>query len=241
MLPPGDCPYLKLIISVARHLIETSPICRRRLGRHVDAYLGVGYLGYLRARQAYRPDGTTQFTTYAYVVIQHFMLTEAYSAALVRIPVYALNEARRAALGLEPTASCRMADASVEAARAVFECEYRPLLEEYVERVGVDEGDCEEVDREDALDYLRRVLKKALKQLRPALGKAILVRYYGLRGERRSLRQIARELHLGHDQVWRIRLDALQQLRRLVDHNLLGAVTGTTAETSSASLDTATR
>ena len=89
------------------------------------------------------------------------MLTEAYESTLVRIPVYALNEARRAALGLEPTASCRMAEASVEAARSVFECEYRPLLEEHVERAGTVEGDCEEVDHEDALVYLRRVLKKA--------------------------------------------------------------------------------
>src|SRR5579864_3119618 len=110
MIPPGECEHLKLIISVARHLIETSPLCRRRLGRHVEAYLGVGYLGYLRARQAYRPDRNTQFTTYAYVVIQHFMLTEAYASTLVRLPLYALNEARRAALGLEPTESCRMAE-----------------------------------------------------------------------------------------------------------------------------------
>lgn len=226
MLPPGDCDHLKLIISVARRLIETSPICRRRLGRHVEAYLGVGYLGYLRARQAFRPDCDTQFTTYAYVVIQHFMLNEAYSATLVRVPHYALNEARRAALGLEPTASCRMADSSVEAARAVFECEYRPLLREHVERAGVDDGDCNEVDHADALDYLRRVLKKAMKRLDPPVCKAILVRYYGLRGDRRTIREIARELRLGRDRVWHLRLDALRQLRGLVDGDLLGSVTG---------------
>jgi RNA polymerase sigma factor (sigma-70 family) len=234
MLPPGDCDHLKLIISVARHLIETSPICRRRLGRHVEAYLGIGYLGYLRARQAYRPDRNTQFTTYAYVVIQHFMLNEAYSSTLVRVPLYALNEARRTALGLEPTESCRMAEDSVEAARSVFECEYRPLLQEHVERAAVDEGDCEEVDRIDALDYLRRVLKKAMKRLDPPVSKAILLRYYGLRGERLTIREIARELHLGRDYVWRLRLEALKQMRCLVDRDLLGAVTGSETEAAAA-------
>ena len=237
MLPPGDCDHLKLIIRVARHLIETSPICRRRLGRHVEAYLGIGYLGYLRARRAYRPGHNTQFTTYAYVVIQHFMLNEAYASTLVRVPLYALNEARRAALGLEPTDSCRMAGDSIEAARSVFECEYRPLLEEHVETAGVDGGDSDEVDHADALDYLRRVLKKAMKRLDPPVCKDILTRYYGLRGERRTIREIARELHLGRDTVWRLRLDALEQMRRLVDGDLLGAVTGSEADTAGAAAD----
>ena len=226
MLPADTFQHLKLIVSVARHLIDTSPICRRRLGKRVDAYLGAGYLGYLRARQAYRPDRNTQFTTYAYVVIQHFMLTEAYDATLVRLPLYAINEARRRALGLEPTRSCRMADSSVEAARSVFECEYRPLLQEYLERPdAIDEGDCEEVDRIDARCYLRQVLEDALEKLDPPVGNAILVRYYGLRGEPRNLREIARELRLTKDKVWRLRMDALKQLRSLVDGALLGALT----------------
>jgi RNA polymerase sigma factor (sigma-70 family) len=219
-----DFRHLKLIASVARHLIETSPICRRRLGTRVDAYLGVGYLGYLRAQQAYRPDRDTQFTTYAYVVIQHFMLKEAYASTLVRLPLYVINEARRRALGLEPTRTCRMARSSVEAARSVYECEYLPLLREHLEG-GTDEGDYEEVDEEDALGYLRRVLDDALDRLDPPVGKRILVRYYGLRGEPKTLKKIARELGLTRDQVYRLRLAALKQLRGLVDWALLGRVT----------------
>jgi RNA polymerase sigma factor (sigma-70 family) len=225
MVAADDFRHLKLIVSVARHLIETSPICRRRLGRRVDAYLGVGYLGYLRAQQAYRPDRNAQFTTYAYVVIQHFMLTEAYASTLVRLPLYVINEARRRALGLEPTQTCRMARSSVEAARSVYECEYRPLLREHIEGGGVDEGDYEEVDHEDALGYLREVLDDALDKLNPPIGKRILVRYYGMRGEPKTLRKIARELGLTRDQVYRMRLNALKQLRGLLDWTLLGRVT----------------
>ncbi|MBI1916631.1 MAG: hypothetical protein HYS12_18140 [Planctomycetes bacterium] len=225
MAHSSDFPHLKLIVSVARHLIESSPLCRRRLGSHVDAYLGAGYLGYLRARQAYRADRGTSFTTYAYVVIQHFMLMEAYSSALVRLPLYAINEARRRALGLGPTRSCRMAATSIEAARSVFECEYRPLLLEHVEDGGfLDDGDCEGVDRGEALGYLRRVLREALDRLDPPLGKTVLVRSFGLEGGAATLNELARELDRTRDQVFRLKRNALRQMRTLVDHDLLDAI-----------------
>jgi hypothetical protein len=223
MARSSDFPHLKLIVSVARHLIESSPLCRRRLGSHVDAYLGAGYLGYLRAQRAYRADRGTSFTTY--VVIQHFMLMEAYGSALVRLPLYAINEARRRALGLGPTRSCRMADTSVEAARSVFECEYRPLLLEHVEAGGLlDEGDCEAVDRTEALGYLRRVLREALDRLDPPLGKIVLVRSFGLEGRAATLNELARELDRTRDQVFRLKRSALRQMRALVDHDLFDAI-----------------
>src|SRR5947209_20191607 len=100
MLPPGQCPYLGLIIRVARHLIDKSELCRRRIGHCPEDYVGAGYLGLLRAQQAYRPNSRTRFTTYAFVVIRHFMLLEAFNSGLVRVPVYIATEAHRRARGL---------------------------------------------------------------------------------------------------------------------------------------------
>ena len=105
MLPPGEAPHLGLILKVARHLIETSALCRRRIGRFADDYVGVGYLGLLRAQRAYRTGRGASFATYAFVVIRHFMMLEAFRCGGVRLPTYIAQEAARLAEGLEPTAT----------------------------------------------------------------------------------------------------------------------------------------
>jgi RNA polymerase sigma factor (sigma-70 family) len=212
-----------LIVKVARHLIETSALCRRRIGRYVNDYIGPGYLGLVRARQAYRPGRGASFTTYAFVVIRHYMMLEAYNSGLVRVPVYLANDARRLAEGQPPTATARRrADPrTLQAAGVAFTCEYRPVLEGYAEESGlVEESRVAEVDEREAYQYLSAVLDRAIDQL-DRLSKRVIRRHYGLRGlTPQTLADVGRSLSLSKQQVHVLKRRALAQLRTLLDESL---------------------
>jgi len=224
MLPSGDAPYIGLIRKVAKHLIETSALCRRRIGRFIDDYVGVGYLGLLKAQEAYQPGRGARFTTYAFVVIRHFMMLEAFRSGSVRLPTYIAQEAARLVDGRPPTATAqrRARRETLEAAAAVFDCEYRPLLESQEQLYGACEGDYERVYEVEALTYLGRVLDEAVASLdEPA--QQIIVRHYGLHGiAEQTLQEIANSLGLSRDQVWLRKQRALARLRGLLDEKLFG-------------------
>ena len=78
--------------------------------------------------------------------------------------------------------------------------------------------------RAEALGYLQRVLREALDRLDPPLGKTVLVRSFGLEGSAATLNELARELDRTRDQVFRLKRNALRQMRALVDHDLLDAI-----------------
>jgi len=206
-------------------LIDRSELCRRRIGRRPEDYLGPGYIGLCHAQAAYRPNRKTKFTSYAFVVIRHFMLLEAYNSGLVRVPVYVATEAQRRTQGLPMTRTAqeRMSEETLEAAVLVYNSEYRPLLpsQEDQGHYGSDQGDNDTVDEADASAYFRRVLHKAVRQL-DRRHRYVIRRHYGL-GKRRpaSLGKVADELGLTKSQVWELKDQAIKRLRGWLQDVLL--------------------
>lgn len=232
MLKTERHPSLGIIKKVARDLISTSDICRRRLGCYQEDYIAIGYMAYLRAKKNYKPELGVPFYSYAYVVIKHRILLEAYSSHLVRMPSYIIWPAKRLSEGLQPLkkdAEMYRAE-TLEHARKLFDGEQMVFFEDNEEKQLdwglLDEGDYETLAEADVTNYIATVIDWALNQL-DEQSKTIMIHWFGLRGKKpKAFLAACKVAGCGETKGTRLRAEALEKMRKYLDGMFGEAVYG---------------
>lgn len=154
---------------------------------------------------------TTRFLTYAAWWISEAIRTELYEASLVHIPPYKQKEHHRARLdgqevGLTYYSFDDLLDQDTSHARGDTSYKHDKLMQQALDATASNRE--EEVLVQHALDILHALLR-SMKDRQSY----VIIAYYGLREEPKTLREIAEKLGVCPERVRQIKEDALQELK----------------------------
>ena len=135
---------------------------------------------------------TTRFLTYAAWWISEAIRTELYEASIVHIPPYKQKEHYRAR-------------------RAGGEVGFT-----YVAYDTLEEPPATETEEDFTNQRARQVLHEQLKAMKDRYA-YVLIAYYGLREEAKTLREIAERLGVSAERVRQIKVDAMNELREKLE------------------------
>lgn len=152
---------------------------------------------------------TTRFLTYAAWWILEAIRKEIYSVTTVHVPPYKQKEHHQARREGK--------DAGVSY------IPYDESLDEYAVRVPTDATEDRYIDQD-----ARRLLHKLLSQM-PDREAYILISYYGLRDTPKTLREMADRLDVCSERVRQVKVDALNNLRKLLHRMKITTVQDTYA------------